>query len=45
MTTTTAVNAGPIEYVKTVGLTTNQSGRGFITPTTPRSLPTGEFWC
>ena len=32
MTTTTAVNAGPIEYVKTVGLTTNQSGRGFINP-------------
>ena len=32
MTTTTAVSAGPIEYVKTVGLTTNQSGRGFINP-------------
>ena len=24
--------AGPIEYVKTVGLTTNQSGRGFTNP-------------
>ena len=32
MTTATAVSAGPIEYVKTIGLTTNQSGRGFINP-------------
>ena len=32
MTTSTAVGAGPIEYIKTVGLTTNQSGRGFINP-------------
>lgn len=32
MTTQTAVSAGPVEYVKTVGITTNQSGRGFINP-------------
>lgn len=32
MTTATAVSAGPLEYVKTIGLTTNQSGRGFINP-------------
>ena len=32
MTTTAAVSAGPVEYIKTVGLTTNQSGRGFINP-------------
>ena len=32
MTTATAVSAGPMEYVKTIGLTTNQSGRGFINP-------------
>ncbi len=29
---TTAVAAGPVEYIKTIGLTTNQSGRGFINP-------------
>ena len=29
---TTAVAAGPVEYVKTIGLTTNQSGRGFTNP-------------
>ena len=32
MTTATAVSAGPVEYIKTIGLTTNQSGRGFINP-------------
>ncbi len=32
MTTSAAVSAGPVEYIKTVGLTTNQSGRGFINP-------------
>ncbi len=32
MTTQTAVSAGPVEYVKTIGITTNQSGRGFINP-------------
>ena len=32
MTTATTVSAGPMEYVKTIGLTTNQSGRGFINP-------------
>ena len=32
MTTATAVSAGPLEYVKTIGITTNQSGRGFINP-------------
>lgn len=32
MTTTAAVSAGPVEYIKTVGVTTNQSGRGFINP-------------
>ena len=29
---TTAVAAGPVEYIKTIGITTNQSGRGFINP-------------
>lgn len=29
---TTAVAAGPVEYIKTIGLTTNQSGRGFTNP-------------
>ncbi len=32
MTTATAVSAGPMEYLKTIGVTTNQSGRGFINP-------------
>ena len=32
MTTATAVSAGPLEYLKTIGITTNQSGRGFINP-------------
>ena len=32
MTTATAVAAGPVEYIKTIGLTTNQSGRGFTNP-------------
>ncbi|MCE2500310.1 MAG: hypothetical protein J4G13_05555 [Dehalococcoidia bacterium] len=32
MTTVTAVSAAPLEYVKTIGITTNQSGRGFINP-------------
>ena len=32
MTTAVAVSAGPMEYIKTIGLTTNQSGRGFINP-------------
>jgi DNA-binding beta-propeller fold protein YncE len=32
VTTTAAVSAGPIQYIKTVGVTTNQSGRGFINP-------------
>ncbi len=32
MATETIVSAGPIEYVKTIGITTNQSGRGFINP-------------
>ena len=27
-----SVSAGPMEYVKTIGITTNQSGRGFINP-------------
>ena len=43
MTTSAAVNAGPIEYVKTVGLTTNQSGRGFINPYDTAFTPDGRI--
>ena len=43
MTTSAAVNAGPMEYVKTVGLTTNQSGRGFINPYDTAFTPDGRI--
>ena len=43
MTTSAAVNAGPVEYVKTVGITTNQSGRGFINPYDTAFTPDGRI--
>ena len=43
MTTSAAVNAGPVEYVKTVGVTTNQSGRGFINPYDTAFTPDGRI--
>ena len=37
------VAAGPVEYVKTVGLTTNQSGRGFTNPYDTAVTPDGRI--
>ena len=46
MTTATAVSAGPMEYVKTIGVTTNQSGRGFINPYDCAFTNDGRIsWC
>ena len=40
---TTAVAAGPVEYLKTIGLTTNQSGRGFTNPYDCAFAPDGRI--
>ena len=42
-TATAAIPAGPVEYVKTVGLTTNQSGRGFTNPYDTAVTPDGRI--